>query len=187
MVFSLGLKLFLQGFFHLLTHAVAKAKLFVNVGYLMLNKNHHQDSRILTKNFFNSILKRVFSVYSILSLSGIVFFRGFFSKERIIEKKIELKKFFVLFCIYLIIFFRLIYGFRLIFLLKFKKNNFKKLSSIRNTKILRVFFLTLLRIYLGKILKIYFLRISLSVKFFKIIYYILIVFGLIFSCFVFFR
>lgn len=185
MVFSLGLKLFFQRFFHLLTHAVSKAKLFVNVGFMMIKKNHHQDSRLLTKKTLKNFLLRIFRTYSILSLSGIVFFGGFFSKEKIIENNFILKKYFIIKIIYLIIFFSLFYGFRLIFLLKIKKNKRKKFFIFSKIKIFSIIFLTFFRIFLGKILKFYFLKFSISVKFLKIIYYSLILFsmGICFSIF----
>jgi NADH-quinone oxidoreductase subunit L len=175
MIFCLGLGLFIQCFFHLLTHAVAKANLFVKVGFLMIKKNHHQDSRILTKNHLNKILSSVFCVYSIFSLSGVIFFSGFFSKEKIIEKTKSLNKIFVLTFIYLVIFFSLFYGFRLIYLLKFNQNQTKNFFGTNDLKILRVFVLSFFSVFLGKILKFYFLKFSFSTKILKIIYYLLFI------------
>jgi len=187
MIFSLGLGLFVQGFFHLLTHAIAKAKLFVNVGYMIKKTNHHQDSRILSKKAVSKLVCRIFSTYSVFRLSGIVFFSGFFSKEKILEKNFMLINLFVVGTFYLIIFFRLFYGFRLIYLLNFKKNQTKTIKSTLKARILRIFFLTFFRVFLGNILKVYFLNFSISVKFLKVIYYCFIFLSLILSIKLFFN
>lgn len=174
MIISLGLGLFLQGFFHLLTHAVAKANLFIKVGYMMLKKNHHQDSRILKKNFLKNFLSGVFSIYSICSLSGIIFFSGFFSKEKILERVFILKKFLIIITFYCIIFFSLVYGFRLIFLLKVNLKLSKNYKIIKKTKILRILILSFYRVFFGFCVKKYFLKLSFSVSFLKVIYFSLI-------------
>jgi len=80
---SLGLRWFC--YFHLLTHAVFKALLFISMGYkIMLNK-HSQDTRLLNSKYYTSYFNNFVGYVCIISLIGFPFLAGFFSKERIIE------------------------------------------------------------------------------------------------------
>lgn len=83
MAFSIGL-LYLR-FFHLLVHALFKSLLFITIGDIIINLNHAQDARYLSRGFhmtpFSVFLIRV----SLLNLLGIPRLRGFFSKDLVLE------------------------------------------------------------------------------------------------------
>lgn len=83
MAFSAGI-LHLR-FFHLLVHALFKSLLFITMGDIMINLNHSQDIRYLSKGSvytpFSSIIMRV----SVLNLLGIPNLRGYFSKDLVLE------------------------------------------------------------------------------------------------------
>lgn len=82
------LRLYLSGIsvclFHLLIHAFAKANLFIVVGKLIHLRFSQQDTRFLTKGQMRFIIILIIFV-SIMRLSGITLFSGFFSKEWILS------------------------------------------------------------------------------------------------------
>nr|YP_009441689.1 NADH dehydrogenase subunit 5 [Usechus lacerta]AOY39208.1 NADH dehydrogenase subunit 5 [Usechus lacerta] len=72
-------------FFHLLTHALFKALLFMCAGNVIHNLNNCQDIRFMG-NLINSMpLTCVFMNISNLSLCGLPFLSGFYSKDLIVE------------------------------------------------------------------------------------------------------
>jgi NADH:ubiquinone oxidoreductase subunit 5 (subunit L)/multisubunit Na+/H+ antiporter MnhA subunit len=79
--------LFIGGVFitllHLLTHALAKANLFLIVGSIIHSRFSQQDVRLITFGE-GRFLYFVFSLISTFSLSGLLFFSGFFSKDLIL-------------------------------------------------------------------------------------------------------
>lgn len=87
MIVALSLNLKNFAFFHLITHALFKAMMFICVGYFMINKGHFQDLRSLSGMWKCSPFVGIRLIISRLSLMGIPFFSGFFSKEFIIENK----------------------------------------------------------------------------------------------------
>jgi len=86
MVFGLGKKLLFCVYFHLLSHAIFKALMFIVIGYFLLKNFHFQDIRYLNKlSNFNFFL--FFILFRrILSLSGFIFLVGFYRKDIIIEQ-----------------------------------------------------------------------------------------------------
>jgi NADH:ubiquinone oxidoreductase subunit 5 (subunit L)/multisubunit Na+/H+ antiporter MnhA subunit len=74
-------------FYHLLTHAVFKALLFICAGVLLGQVFHFQDMRKLSSvKKFNPLIDFVL-LTRILALSGFPFLAGFFSKDLIIERR----------------------------------------------------------------------------------------------------
>jgi len=71
----------LFGFFHLIIHAIFKALLFINIGYLIISRNHNQDSRLLR---LNSNYLTISVLFSLFRMIGFYFFNGFLSKDLII-------------------------------------------------------------------------------------------------------
>lgn len=82
MVVAISLKMPKLAFFHLITHALFKAMMFICVGLMMVESHHIQDLRNLRTN--NILLKLTLGVRC-LSLMGFPFLSGFFSKDYIIE------------------------------------------------------------------------------------------------------
>lgn len=71
----------LFGFFHLIIHAIFKALLFINIGYLIISRGHNQDRRLLRLNSNYLTISVIFSLFRII---GFYFFNGFVSKDLII-------------------------------------------------------------------------------------------------------
>lgn len=70
---------------HIITHALAKASLFIIVGNLLHSFYSEQDARQVSSSRLNLIL--IITIARIISLSGILFRSGFFSKEIILSKE----------------------------------------------------------------------------------------------------
>jgi len=68
--------------FHILRHAFAKANLFIIIGNLIYDHFSYQDSRCIS--YKNNLLVYLSFTISIVSLTGLVFSAGFFSKETIL-------------------------------------------------------------------------------------------------------
>lgn len=82
---NLRLKLRLLSFFHLLTHAIFKSTLFICAGIIIHLINNNQDIRIYgSLNEFIPFVMIRFYIAN-LSLCGMPFFSGFYSKDLIIE------------------------------------------------------------------------------------------------------
>jgi NADH-quinone oxidoreductase subunit L len=74
---------------HVIIHAFAKANLFLNVGNVLHSRFSQQDSRAISSGDEDRSL--FISVFiSVFSLSGTVFFSGFFSKECILAGEVGL-------------------------------------------------------------------------------------------------
>lgn len=86
---SLGLGIANLAFFHLITHAIFKALLFICVGTLIHTHNHSQDLRTIG-NLVNQIPLTLASLnIANLSLCGAPFIRGFYSKDAILETRLS--------------------------------------------------------------------------------------------------
>jgi len=87
-------------FFHLLTHALFKALLFLCAGSFIHNMINFQDIRLFG-NFFNQMpLTSICFNISRLALCGIPFLAGFYSKDLILETICLLKINFLIFFIF---------------------------------------------------------------------------------------
>ncbi len=85
---SLGLNLPELAFFHLITHALFKALLFICAGNIIQTHHHSQDLRIVG-NLPNQIPVTTTSLLTAnIALSGLPFIAGFYSKDIIIEHAI---------------------------------------------------------------------------------------------------
>lgn len=98
MIISLSLGLVELAFFHLLTHAIFKALLFMRAGTLLHLFSHNQDLR----GFGNLSFQAPFVVSTIvvanLALCGFPFIAGFYSKDLILEFILESSASFFLLC-----------------------------------------------------------------------------------------
>lgn len=84
-IVRLGLNSPLLAFFHLLTHALFKALLFLCAGTLIHLHHHSQDLRYIGRLSFQipSIISAI--IISNLALCGTPFLAGFYSKDAILE------------------------------------------------------------------------------------------------------
>lgn len=87
-ILILRLKLFKVVYFHLNIHAIFKSTMFMCFGFVILISYHGQDKRLVRLLNLNPLLKIVY-YFSRFCLIGLPFLRGFFSKDFIIEKFIE--------------------------------------------------------------------------------------------------
>nr|QDO71927.1 NADH dehydrogenase subunit 5 [Mytilisepta virgata] len=85
MMFSLSLGFYTLAFFHLVTHATFKALLFLSAGVVIHSNKGCQDLRLLGESWSNLPISSVAMVVASLSLCGIPFMSGFYSKDLVIE------------------------------------------------------------------------------------------------------
>ena len=72
-------------FFHLLSHAFFKALLFISTGFVIHNFNNYQNLRFIGGRGKWISINRGVIVATKLSLAGLPFFAGFYSKEALLE------------------------------------------------------------------------------------------------------
>nr|QTH79128.1 NADH dehydrogenase subunit 5 [Hemathlophorus sp.] len=103
-------------FFHLLTHALFKALLFMCSGLLIHSLMNFQDIRYMGSISFQMPLVSIIFNFANLSLCGFPFLAGFYSKDLILESIFLLNfNFFVFFMILISTVFTVSYTFRLIY------------------------------------------------------------------------
>ena len=122
MVVALGASAYAAGIFHLMTHAFFKALLFLAAGSVIIAMHHEQDIRKMGNLRKYMPITFVTCLIGGLSLSGIPFFSGFFSKDMIIEAVNESTLPGAGFAYYMVlfgVFVTALYTFRMIFLVFF--------------------------------------------------------------------
>jgi len=72
--------------FHILIHALAKANLFIVIGVLLHSRFSQQDSRTMASSSLNNLLLLGIGL-RIISLMGLLFSSGFYSKEIILIRQ----------------------------------------------------------------------------------------------------
>lgn len=87
-IFSLGIGEVILSYLHLLGHAYFKAMLFIRAGIFIHSSNDYQDSRIIGSELNNPVNSSVF-ICGVLRGIGLIFFTGFFTKDRIVEMLIN--------------------------------------------------------------------------------------------------
>lgn len=90
-------------FFHLLTHAIFKAILFICSGKVIHRLGGRQDLRRRGGMFFNLPITGVVINTSNFALIGVPFLSGFYSKDLLIEMRISKDLFFFKYIIYILI------------------------------------------------------------------------------------
>jgi len=80
-IFSIARSVKFITLFHVITHALAKARLFIVVGKVLLENCSEQDSR-KTAPARMTLLTKLCGFVRIFSLGGILFFSGFYRKEQ---------------------------------------------------------------------------------------------------------
>jgi NADH-ubiquinone oxidoreductase chain 5 len=85
MMIALGLGLPMLAFFHLITHALFKALLFVCAGTIIHNRINNQDIRLMGNIWFSIPVTCTSLNAANLALCGFPFMAGFYSKDAIVE------------------------------------------------------------------------------------------------------
>nr|QGX04672.1 NADH dehydrogenase subunit 5 [Undinula vulgaris] len=88
MMMTLGAKMPLLSFFHLLSHAFFKAMLFMCAGMVIHNMKDYQNIRKMGNSLIALPLISSVMMIANLSLSGLPFLTGFYSKDLILEMMI---------------------------------------------------------------------------------------------------
>lgn len=185
-IFSLSIKLIEVSLFHLLTHAIFKSILFMCAGVIIHNISNNQDIRFISIIIYNFPIVRLIFNCSSISLCGIPFLSGFFSKDLILELFL-INKFnkFIIILLFISMGLTVRYSLRLIFYSFIKipqLNIYLNYKSILNKMGVSIYLLFLFSIIKGLLLR----WILFSIKniifltiFFKLIIYIFIRIGLI--------
>lgn len=84
-IITLGIQQPQLAFLHLITHALFKALLFISAGFIIHVENNNQDIRLIGNIATKSPLVVVFFNTANLSLCGIPYLAGFYSKDSILE------------------------------------------------------------------------------------------------------
>lgn len=110
-------------FFHLVVHAVFKALLFLSVGaYIHFNAGC-QDFRLIGAGWRDLPISRRAMLVANISLCGLPFTRGFFSKDLIIELRLVRRDFMVIYLIEFVgVVFTSLYRLRIIYIVVFGKS-----------------------------------------------------------------
>lgn len=88
-IFSISLGLYTIAFFHLAAHALFKALLFLCAGSVIHGYNGSQDIRNFGSAALNYPLVSVLINFANLSLCGIPFLSGFYSKDMVVEFAVQ--------------------------------------------------------------------------------------------------
>nr|WIL06642.1 NADH dehydrogenase subunit 5 [Megathrips lativentris] len=189
MMLTLSFGLMNFSFFHLTTHALFKALLFLCAGVMIHNYKDIQDIRVLSYMvYYLPITTMCFNMAN-LSLCGFPFLSGFYSKDLIIEMIIISEKnaiFFILCMISTSL--TVSYTFRLLYYLSFSKKMYfcmmnKSESKIFNFVLINLTFFSIISgITLNWLLNSFFNEMILS-KYYKMIIPIILFKGLILSFF----
>lgn len=144
-------------FFHLLTHALFKALLFICAGAIIHNINNSQDIRLIGR--LRIIMPLTSSCFNIanLALCGIPFLAGFYSKDLILERvSLSYINIFSFFLYFFSTGLTVCYSFRLVYYTMTGDSNFSSLNILNDESwiILKsILGLLILRIFGGRILR----------------------------------
>nr|YP_010026622.1 NADH dehydrogenase subunit 5 [Gynaikothrips ficorum]QOQ85870.1 NADH dehydrogenase subunit 5 [Gynaikothrips ficorum] len=154
MMMILSLNFFMLSFFHLLTHALFKALLFLCSGIMLHNLKNNQDIRYM--GMMIKLMPMTIMCFNVanLSLCGFIFLSGFFSKDLIIENYImNNKNLFIFLILLLSTSLTVSYTFRLIFFLSFKNMHSFVYMKLKENNIFSIviFIMTFLSIFMGSL------------------------------------
>nr|APF47502.1 NADH dehydrogenase subunit 5 [Dolichogenidea sp. n. SNS-2016] len=155
MLFILSFKLPIISFFHLIMHAMFKSLLFLCSGIIIHNYFNNQDIRMISlNNLYLPYINLIFLMAS-LTLSGLPFLTGFYSKDLIIEMfNMKINNLILFFIMYISMGLTISYSSRLMYYLNIKilKNlMFLKLNFL-NLMNMSILILILLTIFLGSMM-----------------------------------
>nr|QNG56399.1 NADH dehydrogenase subunit 5 [Macrohyliota sp. 2 MJ-2020] len=131
MMSILALNEYKLAFFHLLTHALFKALLFMCAGNIIHNMNNCQDIRYMGNMINYMPITCAFLNISNLSLCGIPFLSGFYSKDLIVEiMSMQYLNIFIYMIFYISIGLTVCYSLRLSYYLMMGTYNFLVLNNL---------------------------------------------------------
>nr|YP_010580163.1 NADH dehydrogenase subunit 5 [Trichogramma cacaeciae]UZS90464.1 NADH dehydrogenase subunit 5 [Trichogramma cacaeciae] len=135
MMMIYSLKNYNLTFFHLIVHAMFKSMMFMCSGIIIHNMMNYQDIRFMGKlKNFMPMTSMIFMI-SNLSLCGLPFFSGFYSKDQILEFMfLENISFYVYLLLILSTMLTVSYSVRLTYYLMCMKFNFTSIFNISDNK-----------------------------------------------------
>nr|QRM17304.1 NADH dehydrogenase subunit 5 [Cordylepherus sp. YY-2021] len=137
MLSILALGSYMLSFFHLLTHALFKALLFMCAGNIIHNYSNSQDIRFLGNMVNIMPLTCLFFNISNLSLCGLPFLSGFYSKDLIVEfMSLNYLNIYIYLIFYISIGLTVCYSFRLFYYLMINNFNFLSLNYLNEKNII---------------------------------------------------
>nr|YP_010172173.1 NADH dehydrogenase subunit 5 [Sinopoppia nigroflagella]QSF20071.1 NADH dehydrogenase subunit 5 [Sinopoppia nigroflagella] len=139
-------------FFHLLTHALFKASLFMCAGILIHNLNNFQDIRFMGSISFQMPFVSVCFNFANLALCGFPFLAGFYSKDLILENIFMLNfNSLMIFLFIISTLFTVSYTFRLIYFTMINNFNMLSLNFLNdfNFKLNSSIFMLMIMVILG--------------------------------------
>nr|YP_010555015.1 NADH dehydrogenase subunit 5 [Ooencyrtus plautus]UYP50995.1 NADH dehydrogenase subunit 5 [Ooencyrtus plautus] len=155
MMMIYSMKFFILSYFHLIIHAMFKSMMFMCSGIIIHSMMNFQDIRYMG-NLMNFLpLTFIIIFISNMSLCGMPFFSGFYSKDLILEK-IFMSNFFLILFILLIFgtLLTVIYSIRLMYYLLNKNFNFFSMFKLNDFKLMNfsLFFMLINSIFMGYML-----------------------------------
>lgn len=176
-ILILRIKLYKVTYFHLNIHAIFKSLMFICFGFVILASYHRQDKRLVRIVYINPIIKIIYT-FSCLCLIGLPFLTAFFSKDFIIEKRLEFRvEMRRIFCLLLFLGVRIYYSFKLLQLNKIIFVYY--IVEKQRVGFVRIFLIVLVRIVLINVFIISIFSLSLEIREFKFFIYLIIFFFLI--------
>nr|ATN23498.1 NADH dehydrogenase subunit 5 [Lema sp. EMHAU-15071010] len=134
MLSILALGSFKLAFFHLLTHALFKALLFMCAGVIIHNLMDCQDIRYMGGLVNHMPLTCTYFNICNLSLCGLPFLSGFYSKDLIVEfMMMNYLNIFIYFIFYVSLGLTVAYSFRLVYYSMISENNFISLNCLSDS------------------------------------------------------
>nr|YP_010934888.1 NADH dehydrogenase subunit 5 [Blastothrix speciosa]WKV28879.1 NADH dehydrogenase subunit 5 [Blastothrix speciosa] len=132
-----GMKFFMISFFHLIIHAMFKSTMFMCSGVVIHSMNNIQDIRFMGNMFEFMPLTMITFMISNLSLCGMPFFSGFFSKDLILEM-LFMSKFNLILLIFLLLstMLTVIYSIRLLYYLSYSYMNMFVYFNTKDLKLM---------------------------------------------------
>lgn len=116
--FALGLGWSNLAFFHLLSHAFFKSRLFMAVGGYIVVFNHYQDSRVFSSLSLTNPYCRSILLITEFNLLGLPFLRGFYSKDLVLESTMRsYYSWFIITMVYINVTFTFLYRLRIVYAL----------------------------------------------------------------------
>nr|YP_010713301.1 NADH dehydrogenase subunit 5 [Mesobuthus eupeus]WDA95753.1 NADH dehydrogenase subunit 5 [Mesobuthus eupeus] len=152
MMLALALHFWKLAYFHMITHAMFKALMFLCAGFIIHNAKNNQDIRKMGALLLSAPTVSTCLMISSITLMGFPFTSGFFSKDLILEGLLTSQSNQIISLLILISFgLTMMYSFRLAFSALWTSNmNYKNTSAYeKNEMTTPISFLTLLALTLG--------------------------------------
>lgn len=122
MYYSAGMGEYENSYYHLIIHGFFKALLFLTAGIIIHHYSNEQDFRKIKSNISNSPITYTFMLTGTLAIISWPYYSGYYSKDKIIEYSYISNIFTYIFALIGALI-TVIYSFRLVYGLFFKKNN----------------------------------------------------------------